>query len=253
MTTIDLLGNVGLPVPNEVIEVMGQVFTTGRGASRGLEPVTPLRVAYLHYPGDGLHFIEAPRHPGHAWLDTPEAQGRVFRGKAEHNGNENSWISQGSVQDFQGQGFEGRDIRGRGRLSVGPVMLYAEIFIDQHTSLSGIEAAYRSTYPTSQPPICLTRKSLIKHYILNIYPISPGTNHRSIGLWSDLIDHGLGQLAETMALAAQDRSYRRATGQSAPPPDRRSLVQRIRALSKSPLRPARTLKRVEPGRDEVIQ
>lgn len=78
-----------------------------------------LPVRIIHRLGDGLHFIEQPRSAGRTRLVTPEMTSRMFEGRA--------------------------------RLSLGPVLMYAEIFIRNYTSLSGLFEAFQLAYPERHP------------------------------------------------------------------------------------------------------
>lgn len=135
----------------------------------------------IHTPGDGVHFLSLPSPHGHTWLDTPEAANcphRVFRG--------------------------------RGVISLGPVLMYAELFIDNHTDLGSLSAAFKQAYPRQDPPIPVDRDHLVRNYIVHIAPLVPNERSTTIALWSDLTDHGLNRLAEVIVLAAQDRAFRKA-------------------------------------------
>lgn len=237
-----------------VIRLMGQVYTSRHGNRPGGVCPQPqsLRVASLHYPGEGLHWITRPQQSDLVRLPTPEGeQLPLIYCQCGHgsvcglDGGQRNRDDYNSTHDPTSEGG------GEGRLSLGPVLLYADIFLARCTDLPDLESAFRSAYPTDRPPIRLARENLLAHYVLNIYPITMDKPKHSIGLFSDLIDHGMGRLADTLALAAQDRSYQSVTGQPASPAQRQRLVDRIRSLCKSPHRPARTAGRVEPGRHEV--
>lgn len=220
-----------------------------RGGEAGGSRTRPLSTAWLHYPGEGIHFLEPPAAEKPIRLNTPEAQGLLFRAVdplpdgtiagAHRKARCGVYVSPTGPPAYLRKNSPGHFRASGGQLSVGPVLLYAEMFIAGQTELGGVGTAFRSTYPTARPPIDLCPRKLIERYIMNIYPVPLDTAAQSVGLWSDLIDHGLGKLAETIVLAAQDRSYRRATGQPPPPADRRTLVERVRALATAPERPAR--------------
>lgn len=174
----------------------------------------------LHYPGDGLHLIA---HPGirTVHLGTPEARGQSYRCRqARHPSPSPYTFDSAGVSDAGG--------RSKSWLSLGPVLLYAQLFADELTDLGNLEEAFEQAYPGTTPPIPMNRRHLIPTFASHIYPLIPDTRKRSTGLWKDLVVHGLGRFAETLALAAQDRAYRERTGRGAPPAQRRTLVELIR-------------------------
>lgn len=186
----------------------------------------PLRVVPLHYPGDGLHLIA---HPGlrTVYLGTPEARGQPFCCRqARHPSPISYTVVPAGVSDAPGYR--------QPWLSLGPVLLYAQLFADELTDLVSLEEAFEQAYPGTPPPIPMNRRHLIPTFAPHIYPLVPDTRKRSTGLWKDLVAHGLGRFAETLALAAQDRSYRERTGRGALHTQRRSLVELIRSLPALP-------------------
>lgn len=197
---------------------------------------SPLRTAWLHYPGDGLHFIQAPTPGGHAFLETPEAGGHAFMLCPTSPNISPGYLLRNPRNPTPSGGDATPCSRPPlcPRLSVGPVLLYAELFIASQTDLTGVADAFRSTYPTARPPLDLDPGKLVKNYATNIYPIPVEGQTRCNGLWADLISHGLGALAETMVLAAQDRSFRSVTGLPASPRHQQTLVERVRALAEAP-------------------
>lgn len=194
----------------------------GPAAATSSSAAVPLSVVPLHYPGDGLHLIA---HPGlrTVYLGTPEARGQPFCCRqARHPSPIYDSAGPAGVADRPGQR--------QSWLSLGPVLLYAQLFADDLTNLGSLEQAFEQAYPGTPPPIPMNRRHLIPTFAPHIYPLVPDTRKRSTGLWKDLVGHGLGRFAETLALAAQDRSYRERTGRGAPPAQRRTLVELIRNL-----------------------
>ena len=172
-----------------------------------LSRAVALPVILVHQPGDGLHYIEQPKPHGHTWLRSPEGHDQCFGG--------------------------------RGRLSLGPVLMYADIFIRRYTKLRGVDQAYKQAYPRAAPPFPLDRDWLVRHFIVHVMPIDPGGRRNSIALWNDLTAHGLNRLAEVIVLAAQDKAYRAATHQPPPWPAKdtaRHLVQSLCLRHRSPAR-----------------
>jgi len=196
-----------------------------RSPAGGLGPAgpTPLRVMPLHYPGDGLHLLS---HPGRRTLSlsTPEAAGQQFCCWETHTtpGRGGSrGTSHHVVHDHLAASW----------LSLGAVMLYADMFVTELTDLGSLAQVFEDTYPATPPPIPLRSRFLIAGFASHIYPIVPDTRKRSRGLWSDLAVHGLGRLAETLALAAQEHAYRSDTGRAPPPAHRRTLIELVRATT----------------------
>jgi hypothetical protein len=161
-----------------------------------------LPVILVHTPGDGVHFIDHPKPDGNTWFKTPETKGRLFRG--------------------------------RGRTSLGPVLMYADIFIRSKTLLDGVAEAFALAYPGLKPRMRLDRDDLVTNYIIHIMPVDPATRPYEIPLWQDLTDHGLNRLAQTILLAAQEISYRDATGDPPPESAKRFLRDLARSLRPSP-------------------
>lgn len=187
-------------------------------ADRSPRHPRPLPFQPLHYPGDGLHFISSPN--GHtAYLGTPESGAQAFC--CRHKPTSPAYT-------FRRQPTRGQPAT---RLSLGPVLLYAQMFVVDQTNLPSLEAAFEQAYPGTPPPIPMTKRDLLSGFASNIYPLVPDTRKRSIGLWKDLVGHGLGRMAEVIALAAQERSSFRAIGRGAPPNSRRQLVELIRSLA----------------------
>lgn len=209
----------------------GRAATGTADPSPAVSPtaVMSLRVVPLHYPGDGLHLIA---HPGlrTLTLGTPEARGRLFCCRQARHPSPLLYTA-GPSGDSDAPG------RNKSWLSLGPVLLYAQLFADELTGLGNLDAAFEQTYPDTPPPIPMNRRHLIATFASHVYPLVPNTHKRSNGLWKDLAAHGMGRFAETLALAAQDRSYRERTGRGAPPAQRHTLVELVRSLPAPPRTP----------------
>lgn len=181
----------------------------------------PLPFQSLHYPGDGLHFITCPN--GHiAYLGTPESRAQAFC--CRHKTSPTYTPRQQQTPGLPAT-----------RLSLGPVLLYAQMFVVDQTNLPSLEAAFEQAYPGTPPPIPMNKRDLLSGFASNIYPLVPDTRKRSAGLWKDLLDHGLGRMAEVIALAAQDKAYRETTGSPAPHQARR-LLQDLVTSQGNPVR-----------------